>query len=825
VSITECLASALLERFLLGLVPEADATPQEKHLASCPRCLARICTLQAEDQLVQTMKHLDEPSPPPFPGLMRSLVPLLKCLRIRDRTETLAFPDDAPVTPFTFSFLGPSSEPGDLGRLGPYRILEVLGAGGMGMVFRAHDERLRRDLAVKVIKPDLGGRPQVVELFLQEARAAAAVEHENIVTVYQADVEKGIPYLAMPLLRGESLEARLGRAGGPLSIDDVLHIARETANGLAAAHEHGLVHRDIKPGNLWLEYPREAGPDVSLSVCRVKILDFGLAQTHGTGDEGTIAGTPAYMAPEQAQGYPLDGRADLFSLGCILYRAATGKPAFTGNNVYDLLIKMATEGPPPVRTVNPAVPEDLAGLIERLLARNREERFPSAGAVVAAVEAIEKKRREAARSWLSRRGWLVAAIVGVAAGIGLWAWFGVKKIIPPDTRPGEVTFDYDEPEARLVLLSGEEKWFLDPRKGKTLSLPPGDYLVRPEAETKRRLSPDNRFTVRPAEPLTVKLALVGERAAHNLHQGSVSAVALVEAGGKLRAFSAGLDRRVCLWEPLTHGEAEFVTPRFRPGTNDLPFPPLRTLAVSPDGTRVAFGGGDVTGAQQNSIFLWDFARRAPVKGVQAGTPGLITAMAFDPSGKLLVTTTSEGLAIPLQAKDGKLLQGFPLKPEESRRLGIDGLAVSPAGDQVLLACGDGSIRTVTIPVMFARVTRNGAHPGGAVAVAYLPEGKGLVSAGQDGVIRVWDDRAGKSRDLTGHKGSVRCLAVDPRGSRILSGGDDGTLRLWDVASGKQLLVFEQAHKGGVNGVALTRDGRRALSGGADRAVRFWQLPH
>jgi serine/threonine protein kinase len=191
-------------------------------------------------------------------------------------SETPHEPTVAPGTPVELvTLLGPPGAPGDLGRIGPYRVLAVLGTGGMGVVFRAEDEQLRRPVALKVMRPDAAAGPQARERFLREARSAAALEHEHIVPVYHVGEAGGAPFLAMPLLRGESLEDRLQRASA-LPVPEVLRIGRQIAHGLAYAHGKGVIHRDIKPANIWLEETPDrlgdAGPE------RVRLLDFGLAR-------------------------------------------------------------------------------------------------------------------------------------------------------------------------------------------------------------------------------------------------------------------------------------------------------------------------------------------------------------------------------------------------------------------------------------------------------------------------------------------------------------------------------------------------------------------
>ena len=279
-------------------------------------------------------------------------------------------------------FLAPAQAQDEIGRLGPYRILKVLGAGGMGVVYQAEDPKLKRKVALKAMLPTLATSESSRQRFVREAQSAAALKHDHIVTIFQVDEDRGIPFLAMEFLEGEPLDVRLQREAVP-PLADTLRICREVAEGLQAAHERGLIHRDIKPGNIWLEGKR----------ARAKILDFGLARAAG-GDsqltqQGAIVGTPAYMAPEQANGKVLDGRADLFSLGCMLYRMCTGKAPFQGVDTLSTLMAVASTEPPPPCDVNPAVPAALSELVMRLLAKEPEGRPQSAEVVAAELAAIE----------------------------------------------------------------------------------------------------------------------------------------------------------------------------------------------------------------------------------------------------------------------------------------------------------------------------------------------------------------------------------------------------------------------------------------------------
>jgi serine/threonine protein kinase len=271
----------------------------------------------------------------------------------------------------------------ELGRLADFRVLQLIGQGGMGIVFRAEDARLRRTVALKVMQPRFAPETKIRQRFLGEAQAMAALKSDHVVTVYEVGVAGDLPFLAMEFLEGEALDS-LQKRVGQVPPSQVLRIGKETACGLAAAHAHGLVHRDIKPSNLWLEAP----------TGRVKILDFGLARLNsGAGQAsqvGLIVGTPAFMAPEQARGEAVDYRADLFSLGCVLYSLCTGRLPFKGTDVLSTLTALATHNPEPPIALSGHVGPALSDLIMELLQKDPCLRPASSQAVLNRMAAIER---------------------------------------------------------------------------------------------------------------------------------------------------------------------------------------------------------------------------------------------------------------------------------------------------------------------------------------------------------------------------------------------------------------------------------------------------
>ena len=245
----------------------------------------------------------------------------------------------------------------------------------MGIVLRALDRCLQRFVAIKVLSPEFANNDTAQQRFCREARAAAAVTHENVVAIHQVDHDEdsGLPYLVMQLVTGTSLEDHI-TANGPLPLTDVLRIGAQAAAGLAAAHRQGLIHRDVKPANILLESDLQ----------RVKLTDFGLARAAEDvrlTQSGFVPGTPLYMAPEQARGEAIDHRADLFSLGSVLYAMCTGRPPFQGSTPYVVLKSVTEEQPTPIAVLNPEVPGWLVDVIDRLHAKKPADRFQSAADV------------------------------------------------------------------------------------------------------------------------------------------------------------------------------------------------------------------------------------------------------------------------------------------------------------------------------------------------------------------------------------------------------------------------------------------------------------
>jgi hypothetical protein len=363
-----CPPIALLRDFLAEHVSPREHARLAGHVDRCPPCQHRLEGLTAGQESWATSARKLAHEPPPAPAL-RQVMDRLKGDKQEATADQPALTGDRPL-----GFLDPPQQPGELGRLGRYEIREEVGRGGMGVVLKAFDPSLHRVVAVKVLAPHLASSGVARQRFLREAKAAACVSHDHIVTIHAVDEAGGLPYLVMQYVPGRSLQERLDRDGPPTDLAEIIRIGMQTASALAAAHAHGIVHRDVKPGNILLEE----------GVQRVKITDFGLARAADDASltqSGVVAGSPLYMSPEQARGEAVDHRTDLFSLGSVLYTVLTGRPPFRAAGALAVLRRVCDDVPRPVREINPEVPEWLAAVVEKLMAKDPADRFQSAAEV------------------------------------------------------------------------------------------------------------------------------------------------------------------------------------------------------------------------------------------------------------------------------------------------------------------------------------------------------------------------------------------------------------------------------------------------------------
>jgi hypothetical protein len=425
---------AVLRRYLAGELGASAEAKVVEHLDGCTRCQMEIESLAASAADWHAAgEFLRSPSSNEGGRGGRSLVAIRSPIDYCDTSQSDVA--GARVGETRLEFLAPTDDPEMLGRLGPYEIKGLVGQGGMGLVLKAYDRALARTVAIKVLSPHLATNANARRRFAREAQAAAAVAHEHVIAIHAVAETAGLPYLVMPYMPGGSLQHRLDESGA-LTPLEVLRIASQIAAGLAAAHAQGLVHRDIKPANILLEQGIE----------RVAISDFGLARAIDDASltrSGVLAGTPAYMSPEQARGETVDHRADLFSLGSVMYAMCTGRPPFRAESTMAVLKRICEDEPTPLCELNAEVPPWLARIVGRLHAKSPADRFVDAADVadllqrclahvqnptaVALPMELEEPKRLGGRLrsvWgIAAAGCLAAAVVGAA----IWDWMDSAK--------------------------------------------------------------------------------------------------------------------------------------------------------------------------------------------------------------------------------------------------------------------------------------------------------------------------------------------------------------------------------------------------------------
>jgi serine/threonine protein kinase/formylglycine-generating enzyme required for sulfatase activity len=366
---TPCPSPTDLRGLVNGSLSDSEADNLQLHLERCVTCQNALQEIVADGDFWKSAAENLSDDEAAGPGLERVVEELQQ-----------QSPEDAEqmgeAIELKLSLIDPPTEPGTIGRLKHYDILRVAGRGGMGIVLKAFDRTLRRVVAVKMLAPHLAGNGQAKQRFIREGRSAAGICHEHVVTIHA--VEESPPFIVMQYVKGETLEARI-HLNGSLEVREAIRIAKQIAQGLTAAHTQGVVHRDIKPANILLEN----------GVARVRITDFGLARAVDDASltqSGVVAGTPQYMAPEQANGDAVDERADLFSLGSVLYTMLAGHAPFRATTTMGVLKRLCDNTARPIREINPDVPEWLVMLINRLHAKRPADRYQSAQEVADVLE-------------------------------------------------------------------------------------------------------------------------------------------------------------------------------------------------------------------------------------------------------------------------------------------------------------------------------------------------------------------------------------------------------------------------------------------------------
>ena len=486
----DCPQPEMLSDFLLGKLDLESSQQCESHLAQCNPCVETISGLNLNDTFMSLVEEVGADSVGSESDREKSIVSNLihRLANVGTRTNRPVL-DANQRAADVIALLAPPTKPEAIGQIDHYRIESVLGCGSTGVVFGAIDENLDRPVAIKVLRPSLGDAAR--QRFIAEARATANLNHPGIVTIFHVGDTGNVAYIVMQWLPGETLEQRLDRET-LLDSSTVKNYGVQIARGLSKAHEKGLIHRDIKPANLWIT---EDG--------HVKILDFGLVRIMDESPQltctGMIAGTPCFMSPEQSRGDELDGRSDLFSLGCVFYRCLTGKLPFVSSNALATLQAIQRVAPESPKRLEPSVDQDLSDLTMSLLEKSPHRRPDSANDVALA---IESPRSEWPFSYESNDAHLTTepqklelkpatkpssidsfwgrTLTALALGlIGFAAFAFWPQIIRIATNQGEIVIESNDPNVQIEVLDGGQRVeIIDLKTSQSIQIQSGTYQIR-----------------------------------------------------------------------------------------------------------------------------------------------------------------------------------------------------------------------------------------------------------------------------------------------------------------------------------------------------------
>jgi WD40 repeat protein len=731
-------------------------------------------------------------------------------------------------------------EPGPLPQVAGYEILEELGRGGMGVVYKARHVQLDRLVALKMILAGDHAGAQARARFRTEAEAVARLQHANVVQIHDIGEHQGLPYFSLEFCPGGSLAARLD--GTPLPPGPAAALAETLAGAVHAAHQAGVVHRDLKPANVLLA--ADGTP---------KISDFGLAKrldgAGGPTRSGAILGTPSYMAPEQAGttaasagvvavGGEVGPAADVYALGAILYELLTGRPPFRGSSPMNTVLQLLTYEPVPPHLLVPKVPRDLETIALKCLQKDPRRRYASAEELAEDLRRFQENKPIRARPvgpagrawrWARRRpaaaGLLGLAVVTLAAMVALAVGLVYGVQLDAQRKTAQKARD-DAVEARDALAQAKEQ--VEQQKGQIEEQKGEVEKQKGEVEKQRDLVRRTSYAART------------NLAADAWRDGEITRMLLL-LNEQRPEQTGGDDLRGWEWYYLWHlAHADLCT--FRGHRNVV-----HAIAFSPDGTHLA--------STSQGIKVWDARTGQEVWTLTVGT-ATVLGVSWSPDGMRLAGASDDKTVKVLDASTGQ--EALTLKGHTDA---VWGVSWSPDGTRLASASKDQTVRVWSLQTGQELLTLQG-HTREVSRVAWSPDGTRLASASNDATVKVWDAQTGKEvrtlhgrvaftgvawspdgtrlasaafdraltvwdletgrvvRAFQGHTDFATVVAWSPDGTRLATGSLDQTVKLWDAQSGQEVRTFK-GHTQGVNSVAWSPDGTRLASASSDETARVW----